>query len=214
MNGRSYLWYCCKYATWSGILLGVIALGLFSSNFSESRTLSVDVASRSFQPRSLRATSDGDNFTTLSEEDEDADPCDHIMEVSLDERCEVAKTCEPEGILDYDVFHFCTMEYYPYISISLFILGLIFAFYLLGTAAEDYFCPTLAKISKLLKMPADVAGVTLLALGNGAPDVFSTFAAIHRDDFEISIGELVGAGVFITTAVVGVVSLVSNCKGE
>ena len=43
----------------------------------------------------------------------------------------------------------------------------------------------------------DVAGATLMALGNGAPDVSSTVAAINSssDGYQLSLGALTGAGV-------------------
>jgi solute carrier family 24 (sodium/potassium/calcium exchanger), member 6 len=35
-------------------------------------------------------------------------------------------------------------------------------------------------------------GITILAFGNGAPDVFSTFAAVTDNNFDIAVGELTG----------------------
>lgn len=55
-----------------------------------------------------------------------------------------------------------------------------------------------------------MAGVTFLALGNGAPDVFSSIAAFSaKSDDVVLIGvcELLGASVFVTTVVVGAVVL-------
>jgi len=83
---------------------------------------------------------------------------------------------------------------------------------MLAWITEDYFCAILGKIAASFKMPPDIAGVTLLALGNGAPDVFATIAAINQNNFGVAIGELVGAGVFITTAIVGSVALVSAAE--
>lgn len=42
--------------------------------------------------------------------------------------------------------------------------------------------------------------------------MFATIAAIQQDNFGVAIGELVGAGVFITTAIVGSVTLVSAAE--
>jgi sodium/potassium/calcium exchanger 6 len=52
-----------------------------------------------------------------------------------------------------------------------------------------------------------MTGVTFLALGNGAPDLFSTFNAMQQSSYGLAIGELFGAATFITTVVVGVVAL-------
>ena len=50
-------------------------------------------------------------------------------------------------------------------------------------------------MSQVLRLSQNVAGVTLLALGNGSPDIFSAFAAINQDDDEkssLAIGALFG----------------------
>jgi sodium/potassium/calcium exchanger 6 len=43
---------------------------------------------------------------------------------------------------------------------------------------EYFFVPSLASIADILKLSPAIAGVTLLALGNGAPDVFTSYAAL------------------------------------
>lgn len=57
------------------------------------------------------------------------------------------------------------------------------------------------------------AGVTFLALGNGAPDIFSVYAGVVNTKGtaggSLAIGELFGAGVFVTTVVFGAVSFVA-----
>ena len=52
-------------------------------------------------------------------------------------------------------------------------------------------------------MSQNIAGVTIMALGNGAPDIFSALAGIGQDRPELVFGELFGAGVFVTAAVAG-----------
>eukprot|EP01102_Stenamoeba_stenopodia_P018129 TRINITY_DN660_c0_g1_i2.p1 TRINITY_DN660_c0_g1~~TRINITY_DN660_c0_g1_i2.p1 ORF type:complete len:555 (+),score=84.29 TRINITY_DN660_c0_g1_i2:944-2608(+) len=49
-------------------------------------------------------------------------------------------------------------------------------------------------------------GITLLALGNGAPDLFSIFAAVNSGQSGIATGEILGSGNFITTVVMGIVA--------
>ena len=115
------------------------------------------------------------------------------------------------------------------------IVWLFLLFYLLGHTADAYFSPTLSNICDTLHVSYDVAGVTLLAFGNGAPDVFSAIAAntntitnsnniqpnqnmlnmtnttsvTSADDLSMGLNALLGAGVFVTTAVVGCVALVT-----
>lgn len=57
-----------------------------------------------------------------------------------------------------------------------------------------------------------MAGVTLLAFGNGSPDVFSTFAAMNTHNGSLAIGELIGAAGFITAVVAGSMAIVRPFK--
>lgn len=55
-------------------------------------------------------------------------------------------------------------------------------------------------------------GVTFLAFGNGAPDVFSLIISVLSGMTEIGVGANVGAGMFVTTVVAGCVAVFSNCE--
>ena len=64
-------------------------------------------------------------------------------------------------------------------------------------------------------MPYNIAGITFLAFGNGAPDVFSSIASFTGSSEipgSIGMGALLGAGVFVTTVVVGSLALVAPLK--
>lgn len=64
------------------------------------------------------------------------------------------------------------------------------------------FCPALTVISSILRLSQNVAGVTLLALGNGAPDIFSAFAAVNQDEDEkasLAVGALFGKQAYCTS---------------
>lgn len=54
---------------------------------------------------------------------------------------------------------------------------LVIFMYNLATTADSYLSPTLEQITLKFKLSESLAGVTLLAFGNGAPDVFSAISA-------------------------------------
>ena len=62
------------------------------------------------------------------------------------------------------------------------------------------------------RLSQNIAGVTIMALGNGAPDIFSSLAGIGQDRPELVFGELFGAGVFLTTVVAGSVTITQPFK--
>lgn len=116
-----------------------------------------------------------------------------------------------DGLIDYLTFIYCQMpsKLIPLAMVVLFI-WLFFLFLFLGATAEEYFCPALTVMSQVMHLSQNVAGVTLLALGNGAPDIFSAFAAIKQEDDQkasLAVGALFGAGIFVTTIVVGAVTI-------
>ncbi|RCH90900.1 hypothetical protein CU098_002111, partial [Rhizopus stolonifer] len=86
------------------------------------------------------------------------------------------------------------------------ISGLLLLFGAVSVVAADFFCPNLQTISSRLQLSESMAGVTVLAFGNGSPDLFSTFTAMNSGSGSLAIGELIGAAFFI-------VSVVSGCMG-
>jgi sodium/potassium/calcium exchanger 6 len=90
---------------------------------------------------------------------------------------------------------------------------------MLGSTAEDFFSPSLEMFSMKMGLPPRFAGVTLLALGNGAADVSATISAITQnpeDGYQMSLGALTGAGMFVGTMVAGIVIVTADgvkCRG-
>lgn len=65
----------------------------------------------------------------------------------------------------------------------------------------------LAVIAKTLRISEAVAGVTILAFGNGSPDLF-TAVSNPKDDTELMFGELLGAGLFVVGIVAGTILVI------
>ena len=80
----------------------------------------------------------------------------------------------------------------------------ILAFYLLGNVADTYLTPVLTKISTALNLSETIAGVTLLAFANGAPDIIASITAGGEDGgVYIATGALFGACIFGGSVVLG-----------
>lgn len=126
-----------------------------------------------------------------------------------------ARSC-PENVSFFESFRYgldeCKSSNIQVARTVLTLVWLMVLFYLLGSTASDYFSCTLEKLSDTLKLSPAVAGVTLLAIGNGAPDVFSSVAAFVSSDKAGGIGFscVLGGALFITTVVSGTVALVTD----
>nr|CAB3266345.1 sodium/potassium/calcium exchanger 6, mitochondrial [Phallusia mammillata] len=115
-----------------------------------------------------------------------------------------------EGFINYIYTAFCKFDikYLPLIA-TLYAIWLIFLFVGLGTSAEGFFCPSLEYIAHNLNLSQNIAGLTIVAFGNGAPDLFSAFAAFNNSNATttgVAIGALLGAAMLLTTVVAGLVA--------
>ncbi|KAK6190037.1 hypothetical protein SNE40_001984 [Patella caerulea] len=112
-----------------------------------------------------------------------------------------------EGFIRYTSFVYCDFaEHLLPLGLVIVFIWWVFLFIGLAVTADDFFCPALTVISKTLGL-----SVTFLAFGNGAPDIFSSIAAIgnaSNGDAGLALGALLGAGVFVTTVVAGVIAIV------
>ena len=138
-------------------------------------------------------------------------------------QCRFAKTCNSgDGV--WAAWIFCNHKWFStkvlfWMLSPIMLIWMVTLFRLLGSTAEDYFSPSLEMFSVKLGLPPRFAGVSLLALGNGAADVSATMSAIANDEengYKLSLGALSGASMLVGGVVAGVVVLVAGgvpCRG-
>ena len=118
---------------------------------------------------------------------------------------------EHESLFNFFSFHYWQLDGNIYYSIPIFFVFIVLWFYIVGTTAEKFLSPALEKIAETCKMSESLAGVTLLAMGNGAPDVLASVSAAgseHTGMF-FSVGSLSGSGLFVTGVVSALIIIIS-----
>ncbi|KAL5473499.1 hypothetical protein EMCRGX_G027989 [Ephydatia muelleri] len=136
--------------------------------------------------------------------------------MSFNSSCDYAKAaCKTAtaSLVNYLTITLCMFQYRAQpLGFVLLALWLVFLIALLATVVDGFFVPPLVMLSEKLRLPPNVAGMTLMAVGNGAADVFVVYCALAQDDVPLVLGTLSGGGMFITTIVIG--TLVLTAKGS
>lgn len=114
--------------------------------------------------------------------------------------------------LDYCSVYLMFPSSVSFFAVAFLLLLIGFLMNLLAQTASNYFSPTLSTICDKLRLPYDIAGVTFLALGNGAPDFFSLIASFSGGvDILVGVGALLGGSMFVCTVVVGSIAILCPC---
>jgi Ca2+/Na+ antiporter len=66
----------------------------------------------------------------------------------------------------------------------------------LAVVCDEWFVPSLEKISETLNLSADVAGATFLAAGSSAPEFFTSLADTFSTSNSVGVGTIVGSAMF------------------
>lgn len=146
-----------------------------------------------------------------------ADGCTGLHDYSdYQSKCTYVKSqvgCEPKGYINYLRIFYCTCGEFPFLGYALLLLWLLVLFYLMGDTAANYFCSSLETLSRILRLPPTIAGITLLSLGNGASDVFASIVSFTRsNDGDVGFNSILGGAFFISSVVVGVISILTNSQ--
>ena len=86
-------------------------------------------------------------------------------------------------------------------------------FYLTYSIADKHLTLTLQHLSKYCKLSPDIAGMTFLAFGNGAPDFFTALFGASGEPAMI-LGSSVGSGLFLMCIVFPFVILLGIDKDD
>ena len=74
----------------------------------------------------------------------------------------------------------------------------LFVFYLIYKVANDYLSTAVTSLVEYLQMNQNFAGVTLLAFGNGAPDVIVSFLASENEErMDYALSTLLGGSISV-----------------
>ncbi|MCX8009061.1 MAG: calcium/sodium antiporter [Patescibacteria group bacterium] len=94
------------------------------------------------------------------------------------------------------------------------IIGLFVSFYLLAVVCDEFFVPSLDRISEKLKLNSDVAGATLMAAGSSAPEFFTSLIAVFRPGGleDVGSGTIVGSAIFNILVIIGASALFRAVK--
>ncbi|KAI4349994.1 hypothetical protein L6164_010528 [Bauhinia variegata] len=111
------------------------------------------------------------------------------------------------GLINYFSLHHCLFRENSSLSIPFLSLFVLVNFYILIKTAQDHFSVVTTKLACHLNLSPSMGAVTLLALGNGAPDVFASIAALRGGQYRTGLGAILSAGTFVSAFVVGFVAI-------
>mmetsp|Transcript_9552 Transcript_9552/g.19428 ORF Transcript_9552/g.19428 Transcript_9552/m.19428 type:complete len:654 (+) Transcript_9552:122-2083(+) len=157
----------------------------------------------------------------LTEEEYAAIGCSKIGSIRRGCQCQFSSHCDDHNGLQSlgSLLTYCTSGLFPtFLSLLLLSIYSIIIFTVLGSTAEDFFSPSLEQFSVSFSLPPRFAGVTLLALGNGAADVSATVSSLlsNKEGYQMALGALTGAGMFVSCVVASMVLVKAEgvrCKG-
>lgn len=155
----------------------------------------------------------------LGNDDDSLLECNYTNLVESVNKCQFAHSDDCMGTY-FNLFalHYCNLSEITYLTLPICILMLVFCFWMLSSTSNKYLSSSLTIITDRLGLSQNIAGMTLLAFGNGAPDIISSIAAsssgTDSQGFQLSLAALLGAGVVVTAFVFSLVIFFSPVEIE
>lgn len=155
-------------------------------------------------------------LSVATADEEPNEPCQIPRDATREEKCEYITdnddACDVDSLIDYLEVYYCSnvSQGAAYAFMVAFVAWWWLLIAVLGSTADEYFCPPLTSTASWLQLRPRVAAVTLLALANGAPDIFSVQAALQQGDTLLAVGAMLGGTLFVTFLVVPAVIFCST----
>jgi sodium/potassium/calcium exchanger 6 len=123
----------------------------------------------------------------------------------LDKCNYIKQNCPSQYINTYSLYY-CSFKGHIIFSIPVFILIILLLFLLLSSTSDLFLGASITKIVEIFNINQNIAALTLIAFGNGAPDIIpSLVASSDSEGVEFSLGNILGTSMFATSFVLGIV---------
>lgn len=132
----------------------------------------------------------------------------HTKAVGEKQNLTSSRLCAPSAIHQFpkDLFNDHDRERG---GIVLHILAAVYIFACLAFLCDGYFVPALERFTERMRIKPEVAGASLLAIGNSSPELFTSLIGVYVSEDDIGVGTVVGSAVFNILFVIGSCILVS-----
>ena len=127
------------------------------------------------------------------------------LNTTLDKCNYIKHNCPSQYINTYSLYY-CSFKGHIIFSLPAFIFIILLLFLLLSSTSDLFLGASITKIVEIFNINQNIAALTLIAFGNGAPDIIpSLVASSDSEGVEFSLGNILGISMFATSFVLGIV---------
>ncbi|XP_073971676.1 mitochondrial sodium/calcium exchanger protein-like [Rhodnius prolixus] len=149
--------------------------------------------------------------STINRLAEQIKQCRRVNKFPKHLQCAFVKSIEDCELDKIPVYKWLYCDYsgeFTFIGVIITGLVLVSLFVILSACADHCVVPCIGTIATKLRMSDTLAGVTVLAFGNGAPDVFTAIASKMSGLSQVFYTGIAGGCMFVVTFVAGSVLLI------